>query len=54
MAEVARAFAFLALSLLALQMTLGFVSIIVAALRVLRITIVLALLLVLAMVLAAL
>ena len=54
MAEVARAFAFLALSLLALQMTLGFVSVIVAALRVLRITTVLALMLVLALVLAVL
>jgi hypothetical protein len=52
MAEVARAFAFLALSLLALHMSLGFVSVIVAALRVLRITIVLALMLVFALVLA--
>ena len=54
MAEVARAFAFLALSLLALQMTLDFVSIIVAALRVLRITTILAIMLVLALVLAVL
>ena len=54
MAEVARAFAFLALSLLALQMTLGIVSVIVAALRVLRITFVLALMLVFALVLAVL
>ncbi len=54
MAVMARAFAFFALSLLALQMTLDFVSIIVAALRVLRITTILAIKLVLALVLAVL
>ena len=54
MAEVARAFAFFTLSFLALQMMLGLASIIIAALHVLRITTILAIMLVLALVLAVL
>ena len=54
MTEVARAFAFFTLSFLPLQMTLDLASIVIAALRVLWITVILAIMLVLALVLAVL